>query len=140
MVSTRRTKVSGRYISGLSSPVSVDGDGGFSLSEGDDYVASIVRTALLPHESSNPFMNGGLSQRAIFQNGSDPVSTGRLLAQIRAIFERLDRENIAELVSVRQLSLEGGELKVEVVYINKENNKRSEITTVVDASRKVGLL
>ena len=138
MVATRRTKVSGRYISGLASPVSVDGDGGFSLSEGDDYVASIVRTALLPSESSNPFMSGGVSQRATFQNASDSVSTGQLISQIRAVFDQLTRENIAELVKIEQLGVEDGELRVQVIYINKENNRRSEITTIVDSSRKVG--
>lgn len=136
----RKTKVTGNFISGLSAPVRVDGDGGLSVVEGDEYVASIIRMALLPSESSNPFMTDSFTRSAVFNNASDPLTTGRLTAQVNQVFERLDRENIASLVSIKQLSAEDGQLTVQVIYINKENNRQSEVTTVVDTSRKAGLL
>ena len=138
-MSRRQTKVSGNYISGLSSPIAADGDGGFSISEGDDYVSSLIRGALLAAESSNPFLNIGLGYSAAFANAEDRLSVGRLTAQIEAVFSQLDRENIASLVSIEQVSSEDGELTVKVSYINKENNRRSEITAAVDTTRGVGL-
>lgn len=133
------TKVSGNYASGIAFPVRADGDGGFNLSEGDQYIKDLVFSAVQPNYSDNPFQNIGGDDFPIFQVAGEPGWKLRHKQTIERVFKTLERENLAKLVKLKFVSSnDSGETSLRIQYVNLENATDGEITVGIEGQQSSG--
>lgn len=137
MATRRPTKVSGEYASGIAFPVRGDGDGGFRLAEGDEYIRGLINSAVRPNYSDNPFQDIGGTHEPMFQNAGDIGWRQVYKRRIRRVFEDLDRANLAKLVSMKFTDADG-EVTLHLRYLNKENATESDVAVPVQGPPGAG--
>jgi len=136
------TKVSGNYASGLAFPVVADGDGGFALAEGDEYIRGLVFSALQPNDSDNPFQDIGGSNFPVFKIAGDVGWRQVYKARIIEVFALLERENLARYVSItwdtEANKNNDGNTFMTVRYMNLENATEADLALGLSDSGLTG--
>lgn len=108
---------------GMALPVRTNKRGGAQLTKGTPYVEGIVRAAITPNVSRNPFQVGGgvdlgVDERIVFSlNG--PGAVARVRRDVTRIFTRLRSAEIAKLSPENAVSssASGEELTVAISYL-----------------------
>ncbi len=99
---------------------------------GDDYIDQLVKAAFLGSDSDNPFQTMGLGQWMIF-GINDAMSEGEIREQVKLIFQSLQADQLARLPEdgVFSFSRDGGDLRMQVEYVNMETQERPFIEVPV---------
>lgn len=96
---------------------------------GDEYIEQLIFAAFKGSESNNPFQVLGLGEFMIF-GINDSMSTGEIRERVRAIFDSLKADQLAEIISpTRDITFEivDSEMKMHVFYKNMETQERVEL-------------
>ena len=133
------TKISGNFASGIGFPFRGDGDGGVVLSEGDDYIRGMVLSAMQTNYSDNPFQDIGGTDYPVFQIAHAVGWRQVYKRRVRRVFEDLERERLAKLVSVTfPDTASEGVAHMTVRYINLESTVESDITVGLQDAQGAG--
>jgi len=110
---------------GIEVPIQVH-NGRMKLSEGDEYIDSLILTALGNGESTNPFQFGiGLGEFMIFEI-NDGLTEGEIKTRTLRVFESLETDQLAELEDLT-FDSKNSEKSMDLTYRNLETGARNEL-------------
>ena len=108
---------------GVSVPIRLDAAGNTNLDTETDQLEKIIRLGLLDCVNTNPFQQDlGLPPRVFKIPG-----TQALKSYIKDFFEGLQAEGRAKLDTLTFGEVVDGEVDVEIIYIDLENNQKREL-------------
>jgi hypothetical protein len=118
---------------GIASPVTAAGHGGFAIASGDDYIVQLIRDLAGDVDSDNPFQVEELGLRAVFQNLKDPAWRAQQRRRIEAIFAaHFEPAGLAKFKNARfQDGEEEGNVDMIVTYLSLETQQEIEVTTPI---------
>lgn len=124
-------------MKGLGVPIRAEA-GGLAVCAGEEQLRNIIVLSLSLCDSENPFQDLGIGADLVFDNDTASVR-GRIRSRVSALFRRLEREGRARLVLGHPIfAREGGELVVQLRYINLETTEEAEIELLYGSATLVG--